>query len=158
MGWKREKGDVVVSRAATSVKFPARFMLVAAMNPCPCGNYGDETKACICSTASIARYQKKLSGPILDRIDIQINVSRESYDKLSGTSSTGSTPQEMRSSIATVRDIQRRRFAGTGLVTNSDMGPKDIQKYCKVDQQSDDFMRKVVTTHNLSGRGYHKIL
>ena len=154
-----EQGEVVVSRAATSVKFPARFMLVAAMNPCPCGNHGDPVKACICTEPMIARYQKKISGPILDRIDIQINVAREHYDKLAGdTPADGPTPEMMRATIARLRDIQRMRFAATPLLTNSEMGPREIQKYCKLEKESDDFMRKIVTTHSLSGRGYHKIL
>ena len=154
-----EQGEVVVSRAATSVKFPARFMLVAAMNPCPCGNHGDPVKACICTEPMIARYQKKISGPILDRIDIQINVAREQYDKLaSDAPPTGPSPQSMRATIAGLRGFQRERFVGTPLLTNSEMGPREIQKYCKLDTVSNDFMRKIVTTHNLSGRGYHKIL
>lgn len=154
-----EQGEVVVSRAATSVKFPARFMLVAAMNPCPCGNHGDPVKACICTEPMIARYQKKISGPILDRIDIQINVARENYDKLASEAPPqGPSPETMRTTIATMRDVQVKRFTATPLLTNSEMGPREIQKYCKIDKASDDFMRKIVTAHNLSGRGYHKIL
>ena len=154
-----EEGEVVVSRAATSIKFPARFMLVAAMNPCPCGNHGDPVKACICTEPMIARYQKKISGPILDRIDIQINVAREHYDKLAAdTPPQGLSPEAMRNIIGTVRDVQSKRFEHTPLLTNSEMGPREIQKFCKLDAGSNDFMRKVVTTHNLSGRGYHKLL
>lgn len=153
-----EQGEVIVSRAATSVRFPARFMLVAAMNPCPCGNYGDEVKACTCSAGAIDRYQKKLSGPILDRIDIQIPVSREKYDKLVSPTPTKPTPQEMRAIIASTRELQLQRFKGTKLSTNSDMGPKDIQKYCVLTSDAEQLVRKVVTQHNMSGRGYHKIL
>ena len=153
-----EQGEVTVSRAASSVKFPARFMLVAAMNPCPCGNYGDEVKACVCSPGSIERYQKKLSGPILDRIDIQIPVAREKYEKLSSRDSTGPHPLEMRATIAKARALQKARFLGTGSITNSEMGPKEIQKYCALTTDAEQMMKKIMTAHNLSGRGYHKIL
>ncbi len=153
-----EQGDVVVSRAASSVKFPARFMLVAAMNPCPCGNYGDDAKACTCGTGTIERYQKKISGPILDRIDIQIPVSREKYEKLKSTTVSGPSPLEMRATIATTRNIQLARFKDTKLTTNSEMGPKEIHKYCILTADAEEMMKKIVTAHNLSGRGYHKIL
>lgn len=153
-----EQGEVVVSRASTSVKFPARFMLVAAMNPCPCGNYGNEKKACTCTEPMIAKYQKKISGPIMDRIDIQINVAQEHYDKLRSTSPSGPNPELMRTTIARTRDLQRKRFTATALNTNSEMGPKEIQTYCVLTGDAEQLMRQVVTSHNLSGRGYHKIL
>ena len=153
-----EQGEVVVSRAASTMTFPARFMLVAAMNPCPCGNFGDETKACTCGAGAIAKYQKKLSGPILDRIDIQINVSREKYDKLASLTNNGPRPEYMRAVIAKTRELQGKRFSGESIKTNSEMGPKEIQKYCPLSPETDQFMRQVVTAHNMSGRGFHKIL
>lgn len=153
-----EQGEVVVSRAAHSVKFPARFMLVAAMNPCPCGNYGNEAKACTCSGGAIDRYQKKLSGPILDRIDIQITVSQERYDKLTSIAPTKPTPLEMRSMIAAAREVQQERFLKTKLATNSEMGPKEIHTFCATTSEAEAMIRKIVTSHNISARGYHKIL
>lgn len=153
-----EQGEVTISRASGSVRFPARFMLVAAMNPCPCGNFGNAQKACICNDASIARYQKKVSGPILDRIDIQINVSHETYDKLKSTAKTGPDPRTMRATIAATRERQRARFSTIGIATNSEMGPREIQQYCGLSDSAEQMMKKVMADHNLSGRGYHKIL
>jgi len=152
-----ESGDVTVSRASGSIRFPSRFMLVAAMNPCPCGNYGDEIKPCICTQQSIYRYQKKLSGPMLDRIDIQINVPRETYQKLSSESKE-TTSQEIRGIVTQTRKIQKDRFSGTKLQTNSEMGPKEIKKYCQLDPQAEALVKNAVETHNLSARSYHKIL
>ncbi len=152
-----EGGHVVVARASSSVKFPARFMLVAAMNPCPCGNYGDNIKSCICTAAVIYKYQRKISGPMLDRIDIQINVPRETYSKMSGES-TGPKSAEIREIVAKTREIQIRRFAGTRLHTNSEMGPKEIKKYCQLGPEAEELVKNAVVSHNLSGRGYHKIL
>ncbi len=152
-----EGGEVVISRASSSVKFPASFMLVAAMNPCPCGNYGDEIKACICSASSIYRYQRKISGPMLDRIDIQINVPRETYANLT-SEQNGQTSAQIREVVARVRKIQEKRFAGTKLHTNSEMGPKEIKKFCKTSADAEELVKNAVVSHNLSGRGYHKIL
>ncbi|MBI2063812.1 MAG: YifB family Mg chelatase-like AAA ATPase [Candidatus Yanofskybacteria bacterium] len=152
-----EGGDVVVSRASGSVRFPARFMLVSAMNPCPCGNYGDEIKACVCSANEIYKYQRKLSGPVLDRIDIQINVPRETYANLTSEKS-GQTSAEMRQIVAKARKVQQGRLAVTKLQTNSEMGPRDIKKFCQTTPEAEEIVKNAVASHNLSGRGYHKIL
>lgn len=152
-----EGGYVVISRASSSVKFPARFMLIAAMNPCPCGNYGDDIKPCICTAAVIYKYQRKISGPMLDRIDIQINVPRETYSKMSGES-TGPKSAETREVVAKTREIQGNRFAGTRLQTNAEMGPKEIKKHCLLGPEAEELVKNAVVSHNLSGRGYHKIL
>ena len=152
-----ENGEIVVSRASGSVKFPSRFMLVGAMNPCPCGNYGDEAKACICSAQSIYKYQRKISGPVLDRIDIQINVPRETYEKMS-SKAEGQKSREIRQMVAMAREVQQKRFTGTGLQVNTEMGPKEIKKYCQTDAAAEDLIKNAVTSHNLSVRGYHKIL
>lgn len=152
-----ESGHVVVSRASGSVKFPARFMLVAAMNPCPCGNYGDEIKPCICPATAIYKYQRKISGPMLDRIDIQINVPRETYSRMSGEP-TGPKSAEIREIVNKNRKIQTQRFTNTKLHTNSEMGPKEIKKYCQLTSEAEELVKNAVVSHNLSGRGYHKIL
>jgi magnesium chelatase family protein len=152
-----ESGEIVVSRASSSVRFPSRFILVAAMNPCPCGNYGDEAKACICSAQAIYKYQRKISGPVLDRIDIQINVPRETYEKMS-SESEGQKSEEIRQIVANARQIQQKRFAGTGLQVNAEMGPREIKKHCQVDIAAENLIKNAVTSHNLSIRGYHKIL
>lgn len=152
-----ENGEVTVSRAAGTVKFPARFMLVGAMNPCPCGNYGDDIKICTCSSQSVYRYQRKISGPVLDRIDIQINVPRETYAKITGTTQ-GETNAQFRKSIHEARLIQLKRFADIGLQTNSEMGPREIKKYCSLPADAEQLVKSAVINHGLSGRGYHKIL
>ncbi len=152
-----ESGEIVVSRAASSLKFPSRFMLIAAMNPCPCGNYGDQIKPCVCSPQNIYRYQKKVSGPVLDRIDIQINVPGETYDNLSSDVS-GMTSSEAREIITTARKIQQTRFAGTRFLTNSEMGPKEIKKFCELTSDAEAAVKSVVISKGVSGRGYHKIL
>ena len=152
-----ESGEIVVSRASGSVKFPSRFMLVGAMNPCPCGNYGDEAKACICTAQSIYKYQRKISGPVLDRIDIQINVPRETYEKMSGEAE-GPKSEEIGQIVAEARQVQQKRFAGTSLQVNAEMGPREIKKYCQVDVAAENLIKNAVTSHNLSVRGYHKIL
>jgi magnesium chelatase family protein len=152
-----EGGEIVVSRASGSVRFPSCFMLVAAMNPCPCGNYGDEAKACVCSTQAIYKYQRKISGPVLDRIDIQINVPRETYEKMSGESE-GQTSEEIRQIVAKARQIQQERFSGAGLQVNAEMGPKDIKRHCQIDAAAENLIKNAVVSHNLSVRGYHKLL
>ena len=152
-----ESGEIIVSRASTSVRFPARFMLVAAMNPCPCGNYGDDKKPCTCTAQAIYRYQRKISGPVLDRIDIQINVPRETYEKMS-SETEGQKSEEIQQIVAKARRIQQERFAGTGLLVNAEMGPREIKKYCQVERAAENLIKNAVTSHNLSIRGYHKIL
>lgn len=152
-----ESGEVMVSRASSSVKFPSRFMLVAAMNPCPCGNYGDDTKPCSCSAHTIYKYQRKLSGPVIDRIDMQINVPRETYQKMSAEP-TGLKSIEVRKIVAEAREIQQKRFTGSSLQTNSEMGPKEIKKHCATSPEAEDLIKNAVISQSLSGRGYHKIL
>lgn len=152
-----ENGHVVVSRAINTVKFPSRFMLVGAMNPCPCGNFGDEIKPCLCSTQTVSKYQRKLSGPVLDRIDIQINVPRETYDKIS-SDELGESSAHMRETVAACRALQEKRFAGTDVHSNSEMGPKDIKKQCQMTAGAEVIVRRLVMDNNLSARSYHKIL
>ena len=153
-----ENGEVIVSRASGSVKFPARFMLVGAMNPCPCGNYGDDKNNCICSANSINKYQKKISGPLLDRMDIQINVPRETYDKMRAPSA-GMTSIQIREIVNRAREVQKKRFLGIAkVITNSEMGIKHIEKFCHLSDEAEKLVKTAFMLHNISGRGYHKIL
>lgn len=152
-----ENGEVVVSRAISTVKFPSRFMLVSAMNPCPCGNYGDEVKACVCTPQAVYRYQRKISGPVLDRIDLQISVPRETYANISGDS-VGKNSSLYREEIEKIREAQLKRFGGTNILTNSEMGPKEVKKYCTLTSDAEEVIKSFVINYNLSGRGYHKIL
>jgi len=155
-----ESGDVTIARANSTVRFPARFMLVAAMNPCPCGNFGDENQACICSEQSISRYQKKLSGPILDRIDIQIVVPRETYSKLAGAkpASAQTGDDELSSQIVRARDVQTERYAKSRHRLNSELGPREIHHYCPMTKDAEKLVEMAVTANNLSARAYHKLL
>ncbi|MBI4160662.1 MAG: YifB family Mg chelatase-like AAA ATPase [Candidatus Yanofskybacteria bacterium] len=152
-----ENGEIIVSRASGTIRFPSRFMLVAAMNPCPCGNYGDDLKPCTCTANVIYRYQRKISGPLLDRIDLQVNVSRETYDNLRGPTN-GKTSVETRLEVVRSRSVQQKRFLGTTIVTNGEMGPKDIEKHCSVTAEAEELVKNAVVGHGLSGRGYHKLL
>lgn len=152
-----EDRRVTLARAAGTVTFPASFTLVAAMNPCPCGHLGDPARECRCSAQAIARYQKKISGPLLDRIDIHLEVPRVEYEKLSAARS-GETSAIVRERVRAARTIQSERFAGTGLLTNADMGPKELDRYAVLDDASERLMRSAVKQLNLSARAYHRVL
>jgi magnesium chelatase family protein len=154
-----EDGIITVSRAQGSLTFPARFMLVASQNPCPCGYATDPEKTCSCSPLQVAKYQKKISGPLLDRIDLHVEVPRVKFQKLTedDTSATESSAQ-IRARVEEAREIQRQRFHGTQLQTNSEMGPKEIKEYCKVGDATVDLLRTAVSQLHLSARSYHRIL
>jgi magnesium chelatase family protein len=148
---------VTISRAQGSLTFPSSFMLIASMNPCPCGYYGDPERACTCSTGMIQRYRKRLSGPLLDRIDIHIEVPRVSYDKLSR--GIRSEPSEsIRKRVEKARERQRARFAGTTLTCNSDMGPGDIREFCPLSDEPRALVRAAMRQMHLSARAYHRVL
>ncbi len=152
-----ESGEVIVARAAQTVRFPARFMLVGAMNPCPCGNYGSENLECVCAPHIIHRYRTKISGPLLDRIDIQVHVPRETFAKITGTID-GISYETAKNTVKQARLIQEKRFQNQARFTNAEMNQRDIATYCKVDQKTHDFLAKVVDTNQISARVYHKIL
>jgi len=152
-----EERKITISRASGRVTYPSNFILVAAANPCPCGYYQDEEKECVCSNADIVRYNKKISGPLLDRIDIFIKVPRIKYEKLQN-SSVGEPSLDIRDRVEAARDIQANRFAGTSIKTNSEMGIKELKKYCKVDEETNAILRNAVDNLILSARGLHKIL
>ena len=152
-----EDGEVTISRVMGNITFPAKFMLIAAMNPCPCGNYGSSSMSCVCSANSIFRYQKKISGPLLDRIDMQIEVPRESYDKMKNPVK-GKTSLEYRKIVDEARNIQMARFKKKNILTNSEMGIKDIENFCSLDSKSELFLKTAFMSHNMSGRSYHKVL
>ncbi len=152
-----EDGKVTIARALTSLAFPARFMLAAAMNPCPCGYYGVAVKPCSCSPNQIKRYQGRISGPLLDRFDIQIEVPRlgeYEFEEAAGGEST----LTIRQRVERARQIQRERFRGLNYFCNSQMNSKDFQKYCRLDKKSKELMRQVVQRFSLSARAYTKIL
>ncbi|MCL4488712.1 MAG: YifB family Mg chelatase-like AAA ATPase [Chloroflexi bacterium] len=148
---------VTIARAQGSLTFPANFMLVAAMNPCPCGYYNDPVKECTCSATNVLRYQKRISGPLLDRIDIHVEVPRVDYEKLSGDR-LGETSETIRTRVETARQRQRRRFEGTALQCNGDMGPAEVRLYCAIDAASKSLLRAAMQQMQLSARAFHRIL
>ena len=152
-----EDGIVTISRAQGSVTFPAQFMLVAAMNPCPCGFYGDPTKECSCSSTMVSRYQKRISGPMLDRIDIHVDVPRVAYEKLAGDGQ-GESSAQIRARVEAARERQRERFRGTKLICNADMGPAEVRTHCRVEGSAQSILKAAVSQMHLSARAYHRIL
>lgn len=152
-----ESKRILLARASTTLAFPSDFILVGAMNPCPCGYYGDPVKECTCSIGLIQRYQKRLSGPLQDRIDIHLQVPRVEYEKLS-SDRRGELSERVRERVERARAIQRERFAGTSLSTNADMGPAEIQNYCRLDDAGRSLMKAAVHQLHLSARAYHRIL
>lgn len=153
-----EDKRVTISRARVALSFPANFMLVAAMNPCPCGYYGDTMRECTCSTAIIRRYQQRLSGPLLDRIDIHIDVPRVDYDKLTDER-RGEPSAIIRERVERARGRQRTRFRDQSrLQSNADMGPSDIRQYCKPDMAGEQLLNSSLRQMQLSARAYHRIL
>lgn len=152
-----EDGVITISRATGSFEYPANFMLVASMNPCPCGNYGSRDLECTCSPAVIQKYLKKISGPLLDRIDLKINVERVKFIELSDKTLEESS-EEIKKRINKARKIQQERFAGTKVHTNSKMTSKMINEYCKLDEESENLMRVAFEKYKISARGYTRIL
>jgi magnesium chelatase family protein len=154
-----EDHQVTISRALGSVTFPANFMLVAAMNPCPCGNYGDPVKACTCSESTVSRYQRRISGPLLDRIDIFVEVPRIDYDKLSSLAPAEASAQ-VRDRVDRARQVQTERLEGRGAQANSEMTPADVRDFCQscLDEQSRAFLKLATTQLSLSARAFHRIL
>ena len=153
-----EDGEVVISRAKHSIKYPADFMLLAAMNPCPCGYLGDKEKHCTCTEYQINRYQAKLSGPLLDRIDIQIDVPRLTTDELLNTNTEAESSVDIRKRVINARKIQKERYKEAGILTNSQLTADMVKKYCKIDESSKEILKLAVTKYQLSGRRYDRVL
>lgn len=148
---------ITISRAQGTLTFPANFQLVAAMNPCPCGYYGDPTHACTCAPGLVTKYQRRISGPLMDRIDIHVEVPRVDYEKLSDARLSESSAA-IRARIETARQVQRERFEGTTLRSNADMHPAQVRLYCTLDDPCRALMRAAMNQLNLSARAYHRIL
>ena len=159
---------VTISRAKGSLTFSANFQLIAAMNPCPCGYYGDTQKPCTCAYALVTKYQKRISGPLLDRIDIHIEVPRVDYEKLSGDR-VGESSECIRARVQAARNIQQARFtspksllsnngSSTDIVCNADMRVGEIRQFCRLQEEGQSLMRAAMTQLNLSARAYHRIL
>ncbi len=152
-----EDKRVTISRANGTLTFPANFMLIGAMNPCPCGYYGDTQKQCTCSPGAITTYQKRISGPLLDRIDMLIHVPRVEYQKLS-SARLGESSADIRQRVVKARERQAKRFAGTELFSNADMTPAEVHQYCVLDAASQALMQVAMRQMQLTARGYHRVL
>jgi len=169
-----EDKTICISRSAGSLTYPANFTLIGAMNPCPCGYHGDPEKECSCSPAMVSRYQKRVSGPLLDRIDIHVEVPRVDYDKLSGDR-LGEPSQVVRQRVEAARQRQQERFAdlsdrpeempagqsvpmGGPIRCNADMGPAEVRQFCQVDETGNNLLKAAMQQLQLSARAYHRIL
>lgn len=152
-----EDGQVSIARAQGSLTFPARFILVAAMNPCPCGNATDPEKHCVCAPSQIIRYKQKLSGPIMDRIDLHIEVPRLKFEKLS-TNNLGEKSQEIRKRVAHIRQIQKARFKNSGIYYNAEMTSRHLKEFAQIGEPEKELLKKVIAQMGLSPRGYYRLL
>lgn len=160
-----ESGEIQISRAQNSINFPARFMLVAAQNPCPCGYYESDQKPCICTASQVSKYQRKISGPMLDRIDIHINVPNVKLEKLHSDNKSESS-EKIRQRVIKARNIQLKRFDhpirqltdGGKILTNAEMNSNQIKKYCALDTSTKNLFLKAADSLKLSARSFHKIL
>lgn len=153
-----EDGFVVISRASDRVSFPSRFMLVAAANPCPCGFLGDETKECSCAAYQIVKYQKKLSGPILDRIDMHVLVEPVKADKITEDINTAEDSSTIRQRVLVARQQQKKRFKGEKLFANSDMTSSNIKKFVSLDENAKEILKQALMRYSLSARVYYKLI
>jgi magnesium chelatase family protein len=153
-----EDKHITISRTRMTVDFPANFMLVCAMNPCPCGNHGNPHQECTCSSQAIQRYMAKISGPLLDRIDIHIEAPVVKYQELS-SKRPGEPSASVRERVILARKKQMERFAGRkGMFKNADMQPKEIRELCPIDDACEELMKMAMTRLGLSARAYDRIL
>ena len=152
-----EDGIINVSRAAGNLTFPAKFILIAAMNPCPCGYFNDKEKKCLCSVSQILNYKKKISGPILDRIDLHIEVPRLKFEKLT-EQNFNEDSKTIKSRVAKARQIQKERFKNHLILTNSEMSSEMVKKYCRLDGDALILLKNAVDQMHFSARSYFRIL
>jgi magnesium chelatase family protein len=152
-----EDGNIIVSRALASINYPASFMLVAAMNPCPCGFFTDPQKECTCTPLQIQRYRSKVSGPLLDRIDIQVEVPTLRYQELANKDA-GESSGEVRQRVNAARSIQLQRFVNRKIHANAQMGARDIKRYCVVNDAAEKLLETAINKLGLSARAYSRIL
>lgn len=152
-----EDGDVSISRATHTIRYPSNFMLVASMNPCPCGYLFDRKRECLCTHQAVQKYQQKISGPLLDRIDISIIVNSVPYEDLRGGAS-GESSAEIRKRVTAARAVQRGRFEGRGFFTNAGMQAGDLDKFCLLDPDAELLMKQAMEKMAISTRGYSRIL
>lgn len=152
-----EAGSITIARAKGIIEYPARFMLIAAANPCPCGYFGDTSRQCSCPIGSIIKYQRKLSGPIADRIDLHVFVPRQNYKKLTSNQDEESS-EIIRKRVENARQIQTKRFEKQNIFLNSEMNLSQIKKYCELTPELTEFLGSAIEKYKLSARAYHSIL
>jgi len=148
---------ITISRAQGSVTFPANFMLVGAMNPCPCGYYGDPFRQCTCPPSLVSRYQKRISGPFLDRVDIFVEVPHIDYEKLTDDR-LGEQSDKVQTRVKAARSIQRKRSQGTRLSCNAEMTPTEVREFCQVEESAQSLLKAAMKQLYLSARAFHRIL
>ncbi|MDO8451648.1 MAG: YifB family Mg chelatase-like AAA ATPase [bacterium] len=152
-----EDGVVSISRASGTVSYPAKFIFIGASNPCPCGNFGSEGKQCTCLPGSILRYQKRISGPVIDRIDLHVHVPAVRAEKLDGAERSEPS-SHIQKRVQAAREIQLRRFASIGIAANAEMTTKLVRKFCPLSPDSVDFLRQAAIKMHVSARGYHRLI
>jgi magnesium chelatase family protein len=153
-----EEGKVTISRASGTMTFPCSFMLVAAMNPCPCGFYGDPKRECRCSPGQVERYRQKISGPLLDRIDLHVEAPAVAYKELADTVPAESS-SSIRSRIMKAREVQKHRFAKSRKTTcNARMSHAQLKEHCRLDDRGNELLKNAMTDLNFSARAYDRIL
>ncbi len=148
---------ITISRAQGSVTFPANFMLVGAMNPCPCGYYGDPLRQCTCPPSLVSRYQRRISGPFIDRVDIFIEVPHIDYEKLADDR-LGEKSEKARARVTAARSLQRQRFKGTKLTCNAEMTPTEVREFCRLEEPAQSLLKAAMKQLYLSARAFHRIL
>lgn len=153
-----EDGTVTISRAAGSLTFPARFLLVCALNPCPCGYYGDSKRACRCSSRQIETYRQRISGPLLDRVDLHVDVPLVDYRELSSDASGGESSELVRERVRAARRRQQSRFKGRSTITNASMPPRLVREHCKLDSMGATYLEHSMEQMNFSVRAHDRIL
>ena len=153
-----EDGVITVARAKGSLRFPARFIMICTMNPCPCGNIGSKTKQCVCSQSAIMRYQRKISGPIVDRIDLWLEVPQIEHEKLSDMQDSGESSKEIQKRVVKAREIQKNRLKGTKLLTNSEMSVRELKKFAMLSENVKNILNQAAQRLDLSGRAYHRVI
>ncbi len=153
-----EDRKVTISRARFSVDYPAGFMLVAAMNPCPCGFHNHPEKECLCGPGVVQKYLNRISGPLLDRIDLHVEVTPVSYDELSKDSASAEGSTDIRERVIRARLIQEKRFTEIGIHCNSQMESRELKKFCAINEEGAQILRHAMDRLGLSARAYDRIL
>jgi len=153
-----EDGYVTISRAAGTLTFPSRVMLVAAMNPCPCGYYGDPKRQCRCSARQIENYRQRISGPLLDRIDLHVEVPLVDFRELSATAPSGESSATIRQRVIAARQIQHERFRKSGQTTNSAMNARQVRQHCQLSSESTSYLEQAMEDMSFSARAHDRIL